>query len=205
MKKIKFLKNNFLRVIEKLPGINLQQVLKVHGKFFLIVPKNGTRTIRNAFLKEYSLSLNDEWHYITFHTKKSLINLLNSEELVLVTRDPLLRLQSCWKQKIGQSRDQTFLSYFFLYYPFLKRDMSFNGFLKAISKIPPVLSEKHFRPIKITVPIDNKNIVKVPIKQLNNFLDISSKEVANKTKKIEISQQQREIFNELLLNRFEGE
>jgi hypothetical protein len=83
--------------------------------------------------------------------------------------------------------------------------MSFNGFLKAISKIPPVLSEKHFRPIKITVPIDNKNIVKVPIKQLNNFLDISSKEVANKTKKIEISQQQREIFNELLLNRFEGE
>ena len=203
MRNFRYYINTILRVVEKIPGVNLQQVLRVNGRLFLIVPKNGTRSIRNSFLKEKGLSIGDEWCFMEYHTRRSLARILSEEEIILVIRDPLRRIQSCWKQKLGSSRDIRRLPYFFLYYPYIKGGVSFEVFMEKISRIPAWLCEKHFRPIQVTVPVNHDNLIRVPISALSGLLN--SKDVANSTSDISITANQKKIFFEKLQDRFNWE
>ncbi|MDC1470196.1 hypothetical protein N8474_00110 [Gammaproteobacteria bacterium] len=201
--KIRFILNQFLRVFEKLPGINIQQVILVQNKKFILTPKVGTRLIRNYFLKINDLSLGDEWNYIEYHTSKSLQSSLDTENIYIILRDPLERLHSCWKQKIYKFRDKSFLSYFWMYFPLIKRDMDFLSFLKAVKKIPPFLSEKHFRPISETVDMSHKNLIKVNIKDLNAFLNTQGH--ANITPMVKIPIDCKDYFIKNLLCRYKND
>lgn len=203
MKNFKYYMNQALRIIEKIPGINLQQVINVKGKYFLIIPKNGTRSIRDGFLKERNLSFGDEWCFINFYSKRKLGMFLEGKDVVLVLRHPLERLQSCWKQKLGPYRDNNFLSYFFMYFPYLKRDMTFDQFLLTISKIPASLCEKHFRPIDVTIPLKSKSLKMIHLSDLDDILELKKR--SNVTAKIKISDTQKKIFNDRLYKRFKSE
>jgi hypothetical protein len=200
---LKFLINQFLRVFEKIPGINLQQVLVVGDKKFILTPKVGTRLIRNHLLEINNLSRGKEWNYIQYHTFKSLQLTLDNENIYIILRDPLDRIHSCWKQKVYKFRDESFFSYFWMYFPLIRRDMNFLSFLKAIKKIPPSFSEKHFRPVSKTVDMSHKNLIKISLEDLGILLN--TKNSANMTPKVEISKECIKYFKLNLLNRYKND
>ena len=197
---LKFFINQFLRVFEKIPGINLQQVLVIGEKKFILTPKVGTRLIRNHFLEINNLSRGKEWNYIQYHTFNSLKLLLDNEKIYIILRDPLDRIHSCWKQKVYKFRDASFFPYFWMYFPLIRRDMNFLSFLKAIKKISPSFSEKHFRPVSKTVDMSHKNLIKINLEDLNIILN--TKKSANITPGIEISKECSEYFKLNLSNRY---
>ncbi|MDA7717835.1 hypothetical protein N8837_01100 [Pseudomonadales bacterium] len=193
--------NNLLRGIEKIPGVNLQQVLVLGDDRFILTPKVGSRAIRNALLDMHDLCVGGEWQYIEYHTKRSLVSLLEKQRVYIVLRDPLPRLHSCWKQKVYKFRDRSLVSYFWIYFPLIRRDMSFLSFLKAVKIIPPSLSEKHFRPVAVTVDLSHHNLVKIRLNDLNAVLRKQSR--ANMTPDVEVPKECIEYFNENLAKRYE--
>ena len=143
---------NSLRVIEKIPGLNLLQVAHFENLNVLMLSKVGTRSIRNALLAYHDLGPNPAaaWAEVSHVTHHRFATRYNAQTTKVILREPLDRLQSCWRQKISEKRDPGGF-YFFQYYPLLRPDMAFIDFLKAISKIPTGLYEKHFMPLSFVL------------------------------------------------------
>ena len=129
---IKNLIKQILRLVEKIPGINMFQVILIDDSYYLMTPKVGTRTIRNLVLKEGQPKIY-AWKHIQYLTSKQINKAFINKKLIIVTRDPLERLHSCWKQKI---QNKNFYKYFWQY-PQIKNNSSFIDFMTAISKIKP--------------------------------------------------------------------
>ncbi|MGI1671153.1 MAG: hypothetical protein K6L74_12630 [Neptuniibacter sp.] len=143
-----FYLKNMLRVVEKIPGINLLQLAHFGHVNVLMFPKVGTRSIRNSLLEYEGMGDNriEAWHSMSYVTKGDFLCRYNNLDTIVVLRDPLERLYSCWKQKISGQRDDGFF-YFFQYYPLIRPGMDFLSFLKSINKLPTALYEKHFLPL----------------------------------------------------------
>ena len=144
----RFFKIGILRVLEKLPGINLVQTIDIGEHRFLMTPKVCSRTLRDVCLAENGIDTSKKhmgWKFIRYHTRRGYVETI-SERDVIVVRDPLTRLHSCWKQKVRDS-DQGLIFYFFQYWPKLKPEQSFLEFLEGVSKIATVKCEKHFIPM----------------------------------------------------------
>lgn len=200
---MRYLINQFLRIFEKIPGINLLQVLEVDGIKFLLVPKVGTRTIRDHFLHINNLKKGDEWYHIKYLSPNAFKKYLKYNHITIVTRDPLKRLHSCWKQKIYKDRDSSLLPYFWMYFPLIRNDMSFYNFLRSVKKISPFFSEKHFRPIFNKIDKNNSNIKLIKLEDLNNYLGIKSKK--NATRSIIISELEKKYFYKNLSHRYQSD
>ncbi|WP_342075680.1 sulfotransferase family 2 domain-containing protein [Yoonia sp. SS1-5] len=142
------LMRNVTRGIEKIPGVNLVQTARFDDISILMFPKVGTRSIRNALLTYHGLGpgRGRAWTHMHYHSRKAMRTRLNTPQTLVVLRDPLERIHSCWKQKVGRERDDKSF-YFFQYYPLLKPDMDFLAFLQAIHRLPTFLYEKHFMPL----------------------------------------------------------
>lgn len=200
-----FLFKNVLRGVEKVPGMNLLQVAHFRDKNFLMFPKIGTRSIRDSLLAFESLGDDrlKAWHSMSYVTKKEFLSTYNTYDTIVVLRDPLERLYSCWKQKISVQRDEGFF-YFFQYYPLLRPDMDFLSFLKAINMLTTVLYEKHFIPMDYY--LGRKSDLKyrfIHLDELDRCLaEIlgSNKPVAraNVTKSISVPTEAKVFFNENL-------
>lgn len=197
------LKINFLRIVEKLPGVNLQQAFIYEDCVYVIIPKCGTRTIRDHIMNIDKCSKAEANRFLEYVNNSKLKKLSNSKDIYLYTRHPLERLISCWKQKITSERDKGPF-YYFQYYPLLKPNMSFYEFLCAVHKIPPLFSEKHFRPISITVDQRAISSSIKPLKKLDKYLNIlSKKNRSNTTKKYHPSELEIDFYEKKLSSRFQ--
>lgn len=198
---IKIIRRQILRVIEKLPGVNLYQVLVYNGTYYLLTPKIGTRSLRDLVRQEKSKYY--AWKYIEYYTPRQILHKFSKEKLVVITRDPLDRLHSCWKQKV---RQQVFPGYFWQYFPLLRPGMSFLDFLKALKKISPGLSEKHFRPQFYGLNIESLTIELVPLSYLSNYLrkQYPGREIyeSNRTGGVEFGLAESKYFRENLLEKY---
>ena len=85
---IKNLIKQILRVVEKIPGINMFQVILIDDSYYLMTPKVGTRTIRNLVLKEGQPKIY-AWKHIQYLTSKQINKAFINKKLIIVTRDPL--------------------------------------------------------------------------------------------------------------------
>ena len=196
--------NQFLRLVEKLPFVNLNQTLRLHGKIYVLVPKAGTRTIRDEFLNHRALKKGEEWRYIHYVTRAQLRKMSKSNTVCVVLRDPLESLHSCWKQKIlSQYADKDTFFYFWNYFPFIRRDMSFLAFLKVIRWLPSVMCEKHFRPLSVTVDLKGSDIHFIHLHELSSHLNRNEiVKISNATEKTIIPQDCVAYFNNNLRHRF---
>lgn len=168
---IKYLIFQSLRVLEKLPGINLVQTIDIRGYRFLMTPKVCSRTLRDVCLAENGIDTSKKnmgWKFIRYHTRKRYAETV-SERDVIVVREPLKRLHSCWKQKVRES-DRSFIFYFAQYWPKLKPGQSFLEFLEAISSISTAKCEKHFIPIFWEIESVTETCILVRDDQLDAFL-----------------------------------
>lgn len=157
----RYYKNQGIRVLEKIPGVNLVHYLPLGGQKLFMTPKCGSRTIRDLFMRVNGLSNRAQvWNYLTYMSASDLKD-AKSEDMVVIVRDPFERLESCWRQKI-KARDPKSVFYFFQYYPLIRPAMSFAEFLWAVSKIPVHFCEKHFIPISFYFkPEDPINFVSI--------------------------------------------
>ena len=196
--------NQILRLFEKLPLVNLNQVIFVRGRYVVLAPKCGSRSIRDIWLAETGNQKGAEWGYIRYVSKRSLSELASQDDVCIFVRHPLSRLHSCWKQKVTFRRDKG-LFYFFMYFPLLRPDMSFLDFITALARIPAPLSEKHFRPLSQTVDVQDANIKWFDISeisfQLNGAVECGPR--SNTTEEIELSENEEACFYRLLRQRFD--
>lgn len=189
-------------MIEKLPGVNLNQLIYHNGAYFILSPKVGSRTIRDDFLSKNSLSIGDEWNFLQYVSKSKLIKISKKETVVFVRRDPLARLHSCWKQKVGIYRDIRVFPYFWQYYPIIRNDMSFFGFMKAVNLLPSWACEKHFRPDRVTIDFQKTRLYIIDIAGLNDHLGLEKNIRSNVTEDIPISDRDRTYYVENLSTKF---
>ena len=198
-----FIINNILRIVEKIPGINLNQIIFIDDSIIVLTPKAGTRTIRNAVLKKYNLRRPYEWTKFRYVSRKGLSKLTKKYKTYIVYRDFEARLRSCWKQKISSQRDSG-LFYFWNYFPLLYPDMEYLDFCKKIQKIPDFLREKHFRSYFSSIDFNNSNIFWIEIDKLDAFIEdmfYFSVPAANKTfKKGNLVNKEKVNFDKKLLN-----
>ena len=197
---ISFFGNFIFRFLEKIPGINFCQIL--HGPKdtqFLLIPKCGTRSIRNAVLNYHDLPVTAKWRawsYIQYSDKVD-----EETPYTIVLRSPLERIHSCWKQKVSAERGGA-IFYFWQYYPIIRPNMDFGEFLSAVARIPAPLREKHFISVKYLIKgVDIDLCHFVSLKSLESMLSQLFGKViipANKTNKSEISDTNAQIFEELL-------
>ena len=197
---ISFFGNLIFRLLEKMPGINFCQIL--HGPDdlqFLLIPKCGTRSLRNAVLKYHDNPVTAKWRAWSYIHYTAKIDEKNP--YVVVLRPPLERIHSCWKQKVSSERSGT-IFYFWQYYPIIRPDMDFGEFLSAVAKIPAPLREKHFISLKYLINGADINLCQfVPLasleSKLHNWFGVVVAS-ANKTTKTEISDVNARIFEQIL-------
>jgi len=197
---ISFLANFIIRLLEKIPGVNLCQILYGPNDLkFILIPKCGTRSIRNAVLTCHDLPVKSKWKAWSYIHYTAKID--EKYPYTIILRPPIERIHSCWKQKVSAERNGS-IFYFWQYYPIIRPDMDFGEFLVAVARIPAPLREKHFIPIKYLIKcVDTDLCHLVPLASLESKLNcwfgkaIAS---ANKTNKAEISDVNVEIFEELL-------
>jgi len=200
---------NGIRVFEKTPGVNLLQVAHFGSVNVLMFPKVGTRSIRNAVLAFHQLGTNpaDAWAEMSYVTRHRFGTRYNGPTTKVILRDPLERLQSCWKQKISDRRDPGSF-YFFQYYPLLRPDMPFIDFLKGISKIPTGLYEKHFMPLAYFLRAsDDMRYEFLPLERLDQTLqEIIGPRItvprANTTGRVDVDGVVRAFYETHLKSRF---
>ena len=178
----KYIVNNALRVIEKMPFVNLIQIAHFDNFDIVMFPKVGTRSIRDALMLEKGYSKKSEaFKSLSYCTRTQFNKKYNNSRTVVPVRDPFQRLQSCWRQKISSQRDRGRF-YFFQYYPLLRPDMSFPDFLLAIS-----MYEKHFIPLGYFLETSSCDFKLISLEQLDEFLlaEVAGFEVkrSNVTKK----------------------
>lgn len=172
--------NNFLkhtlRLVEKIPGVCLLQVADFGDTKILLLPKVGTRSIRDALLaKHYSglegVKKTHAWNYISYYTREGLKHEINGKKIKLVVfvRDPKSRIVSCWRQKV--SNPEGIVPYFLFYFPYLYPTMSLSKFIARILRIPVPLMEKHFMPISYMIAkLDHTQLEFRPIEDLDDTL-----------------------------------
>lgn len=194
---IKNLIKQILRLVEKIPGINMFQVILIDDSYYLMTPKVGTRTIRNLVLKEGQPKIY-AWKHIQYLTSKQINKAFINKKLIIVTRDPLERLHSCWKQKI---QNKNFYKYFWQY-PQIKNNSSFIDFMTAISKIKPYKHEKHFRPLSYGLDLDVINHQLISIEDLSELLKKNHSNFtgnkSNTTITIILSEEERDFYQKNL-------
>jgi len=197
---ISFIGNLIFRVLEKIPGVNFCQVLKGPNDLkFILIPKCGTRSIRNAVLRHYEFPLTKKWRAWSFIHYMAKVDGNNSYTIFL--RPPLERIHSCWKQKVSAQRNGS-IFYFWQYYPIIRPDMDFGEFLLAVAKIPAPFREKHFTSVKYLINGADLGLCQfMPLVSLKttlnkNFLEIVSS--ANTTTKSDISDSDANTFDQLL-------
>jgi hypothetical protein len=192
--------NIFFRVLEKIPGINLTQIM--HGPDdlnFILVPKCGTRSVRDAILNYYELPLSEKWRAWSFirYTKK----VPGKSPYIIILRPPLERIYSCWKQKVSDERSGL-IFYFWQYYPVIRPGMDFGEFIAAVSVIPVHLREKHFISLEYLIKgADIEQCKFVPLSALDFNLNQWFGRIipsANVTRQKGISDLDEKAFNQLL-------
>lgn len=197
---ISFIGNLVLRVLEKIPGINFCQVSEgPNGLKFILIPKCGTRSIRNAILGHYGIPLENKWRAWSFIHYMAKVDGNNPYTFFL--RPPLERIHSCWKQKVSAERNGS-IFYFWQYYPIIRPDMNFGEFLLAVSRIPAPLREKHFISVKYLINGADIELCQfMPLMSLEAYLNNSfggAVSSANTTSKLEISDLDANTFDQLL-------
>lgn len=204
--KLKYFLRQLLRILEKIPGINLVQSVEIYGLRILMTPKVASRTIRNHLLRYHNQPLDrldHAWYYIEYHTRKEYARNVNKSDII-VLRHPLERLHSCWKQKVDNFSNGK-LFYFWYYWPLIKPKQSFEEFLYAISLIPPALCEKHFIPITWNIEDACKKATVIAIDDLDKFLEKNrigeDLKRANVTSKTKITEEARRFFDNHLAER----
>lgn len=204
------IKNNIIRGVEKIPGINLLQILKINDKNFLMFPKTGTRTIRDTFLTQHNLSKNsDAWSHINYISKNSFQTIFNNPKTLIPLRHPLDRLHSCWKQKISSQRDKG-LFYFFQYYPMIRPEMSFLDFMKVLETLPQFIFEKHFIPLSYFLSNDAHHKysffdIKLLNQKLSNETGIEKINKSNSTQILVPSDTETNFYEDNLKHVYRGD
>lgn len=204
---IKYLIFQVLRILEKLPGINLVQTIDVRGYRFLLTPKVCSRTLRDICLAENGIDTSKKnmgWRFIRYHTRRRYVETV-SERDVIVVREPLKRLHSCWKQKVRDA-DRGLTFYFFQYWPKLKPGQSFLEFLEGINKIATAKCEKHFIPMFWEIESVTETCILLRDDQLDvMLLEIGAKydgHRSNTTKQTAIGKEDRCFYENHLINRY---
>lgn len=204
---IKYLIFQSLRVLEKLPGINLVQTIDIRGYRFLMTPKVCSRTLRDVCLAENGIDTSKKnmgWKFIRYHTRKRYAETVSGRD-VIVVREPLKRLHSCWKQKVRDS-DRGFNFYFAQYWPKLKSGQSFLEFLEGISKISTAKCEKHFIPMFWKIESVTETCILVRDDQLDAMLlEIGAKydgHRSNTTTETSIARADRDFYENILSKRY---
>lgn len=146
----------FLRLFEKIPGVCLLQVADFGEYKILLLPKVGTRSIRDALILNHYPNSEDiirsrAWDHINYYTRRGLGRKLNdtNTKLIVFLREPEKRIESCWRQKI--SNPEGIFPYFLFYFPYLYPRMPYSKFVTRILKIPAPFMEKHFMPISYVI------------------------------------------------------
>ncbi|MDA7852939.1 sulfotransferase family protein [Porticoccaceae bacterium] len=197
---MRYVNNQIIRGLEKTPGVNLLQIAPISGRNILLVPKCGTRTIRNILLAQQGLSKNREaFLHIKYISKEELKSKYNSSNTIVPVRHPFDRLLSCWKQKVSNQRDSG-LFYFWQYYPLLRPGMSFADFLRGVSKIPVFMREKHFIPLGyFFVGSCQANYHFIKLDALDDFFfriaGVQTDKLANSTNEVTVSPEAITLFN----------
>ncbi len=148
-----------LRVIEKVPGINLAQYADFGDFKLAMTPKIGTRTIRDALIFKYKFNgsvqemRNNASDHVHYSSRSAFRSMVENGAVTVVVRDPFERIYSCWKQKIWQR--ENLVQYFWMYYPKINSRTSFLDFLKFLEALPIGLMEKHFIPQSYYIPETN--------------------------------------------------
>lgn len=196
---VRWLLRNTLRLLEKIPGVNLVQTVEVGSFRFLMTPKVATRTLRDLSLSFRGLDEGDRskaWMYVEYHTRSRYVASVSKRD-VIILRSPMSRLHSCWKQKfslVGPSK----VFYFWQYWPLLYPNQSFESFLRRISILPPSLCEKHFIPALWNLQEALDKATLVAIEDLDEFLIenqlVKETTRANTTQSLKISGEAREIY-----------
>lgn len=165
-----------LRIVEKIPGVCLLQVADFGDIKILLLPKVGTRSIRDALLAKHYPSLQGvkkthAWNYISYYTREGLNREIIGKniKLIVFVRDPGSRIASCWRQKIF--KPEGVVPYFLFYYPYLYPTMTFSRFITRILRIPVPFMEKHFMPISYMIAkLDHTQLDFRPIEDLDDTL-----------------------------------
>lgn len=206
------LRINFLRGLEKFPGINMAQYADLQDIKIAMIPKVGTRTIRDSIITRfgYGGTMQEQrklaWMHVKYISKPRFLEMVANKEILIVTRDPFERLLSCWKQKVLFPERTPF--YFWMYYPLIRPRMEFYDFLRVLNAMPVPLMEKHFIPQSYYYP-PNHDFVKIPLENLSNFLQRNVLECsvvsANKTPDSDLSRLSKEeqYFNSRLLQKYQ--
>ena len=141
---------NLYRGLQKIPGVNTVQYLKLNNNLFVVNPKVGSSSVIFSMVKDYKknhhVSVKDFYAHVSFSSKFKLRKISKKTSFnFAITRDPFSRLYSCYKQKVLlDDGPRLTKNYFFQYYPLIKNKQNFNDFVRAVCLIPDSLSEKHF-------------------------------------------------------------
>ena len=154
------------RVLQKVLILKFYQLIELDGKFILMIPKSGTRTLRDAAVMEMgNHNIKNMTTYqkdkiackkFLFFTFRGLKKFSISNEVILFKRDWDERLKSCWRQKVSGSCFWNF--YFFMYFPFLNHKTSQDKFIKFAKCIPEKMREKHIASFEELHQISNIKI-----------------------------------------------
>lgn len=168
----------FLRIFEKIPGVCLLQVADFGEYKILLLPKVGTRSIRDALiLKHYPnsevIKSSRAWKHINYYTRSGLGREINgtNTNLIVFLREPAKRIESCWRQKIFNP--EGLFPYFIFYFPYLYPRMPYSKFVTRILKIPAPFMEKHFLPISYV--IEKLELERLDFKGIEELDDTLSK------------------------------
>lgn len=138
------------RGLQKVPGINLLEILFVDNILFIINPKVASSSVKfsilRSVLKKDCVALDELWSFVSYKSVNEVAELSKKAKYVFaITRDPFSRLYSCYRQKILlEDGPRVTKNYFFQYFPLIRRDCSFDEFIDAVCRIPDSLAEKHF-------------------------------------------------------------
>ena len=147
---MKYVVFTLMRVLQKVPFIKLYQLIEFGEQSILMMPKSGSRSVRDSRLildgisdvetmsvakKNYLAS-----KYFRFLTFKQLSKYSKRRKVFYIFRSWDSRIKSCWREKIRDTNGY----YFWMYYPFINGKMSEEEFIKIVHKMPESLREKHF-------------------------------------------------------------
>lgn len=152
------------RGLQKIPGINLLEILFVGDILFIINPKVASSSVKFSILRSVlnkdCVTLDELWSFVSYRSINNVAQLSKKAKYVFaITRDPFSRLYSCYRQKIFlEDGPRVTKNYFFQYFPLIRSDCSFDEFIDAVCRIPDSLAEKHFMSQSRILDIEKRRI-----------------------------------------------